>query len=169
MGYRNDKFFSHTNPYISNVTQQCRCSPMLIFRAWLPVGYSTKYFTGRLRPEVQPMYRCSYVLSSPEPLGLICNDGLWGREWPLTLFFSPFLREKVPHSPSLKCEWTTKPERFLDFFTAIRCISVSPFGPFYDRNDRFSYPSMYLDFWDPYPFIYLKPEKGTPFGRSLSV
>ena len=26
--------FSHTNPYISNVTQQSRCSPMLIFRAW---------------------------------------------------------------------------------------------------------------------------------------
>ena len=34
IGYRNDRFFSHTNPYISNVTQQCRCSPMLIFRAW---------------------------------------------------------------------------------------------------------------------------------------
>ena len=23
-----------TNPYILNVTQQCRCSPVLIFRAW---------------------------------------------------------------------------------------------------------------------------------------
>ena len=22
-GYRNDRFFSHTNPYISNITQQC--------------------------------------------------------------------------------------------------------------------------------------------------
>ena len=32
MGYGNDGFFSHTNLYISNVTQQCRCSP--IFRAW---------------------------------------------------------------------------------------------------------------------------------------
>ena len=28
------KVFPHTNPYISDVTQQCRCSPMLIFRAW---------------------------------------------------------------------------------------------------------------------------------------
>ena len=27
-------FFSHTNSYILNVTQQWRCSPMLIFRAW---------------------------------------------------------------------------------------------------------------------------------------
>ena len=34
VGYRNDRFFSHTNPYIWNVMQQYRCSPMLIFRAW---------------------------------------------------------------------------------------------------------------------------------------
>ena len=27
-----------TNPYISNVTQQCRCSPMLTFRTWLTCG-----------------------------------------------------------------------------------------------------------------------------------
>ena len=26
--------FSHTNPYILNVIQQCRCSPVLIFQAW---------------------------------------------------------------------------------------------------------------------------------------
>ena len=38
VGYRNDRLFSHTNPYISNVTQQCRCSPMLIFRAWATCG-----------------------------------------------------------------------------------------------------------------------------------
>ena len=30
---RKRQFFSHTNPYILNVTQQCRCSPTLIFRA----------------------------------------------------------------------------------------------------------------------------------------
>ena len=34
IGYRNDRVFSHTNPYILNVTQQCRCSQMLIFGAW---------------------------------------------------------------------------------------------------------------------------------------
>ena len=38
VGYRNDRFFTHTNPYISNVTQQCRCSPVLIFRAWATCG-----------------------------------------------------------------------------------------------------------------------------------
>ena len=30
--------FSHTNPYISKVTQQCRGSLMLIFRAWATCG-----------------------------------------------------------------------------------------------------------------------------------
>ena len=41
VGYRNDRFFSHTNPYISNVTQQCRCSP-IIFRAWATCGDITE-------------------------------------------------------------------------------------------------------------------------------
>ena len=36
--YGNDRFFSDTNPYISNITQQCRCSTMLIFRAWATCG-----------------------------------------------------------------------------------------------------------------------------------
>ena len=37
MGYRNDKFFSHTNPYISNVTQQC---PALLVDAHISsLGY----------------------------------------------------------------------------------------------------------------------------------
>ena len=34
-------------------------------------------------------------------------------------------------------------------------------GPFKYLNDKFPYP--------PYPFIYLKHDKGTPFGRSLPV
>ena len=34
VGYRNGRLFPHTNPYISNVTQQRRSSPMFIFRAW---------------------------------------------------------------------------------------------------------------------------------------
>ena len=39
LGYGNDRFFLHTNPYISTVTQQCRCPPMLIFRAWATCDY----------------------------------------------------------------------------------------------------------------------------------
>ena len=38
-------FSPHTNPYISNVTQQCWCSPMLIFRAWATCAYTD---SGRL-------------------------------------------------------------------------------------------------------------------------
>ena len=53
-----------------------------------------------------------------------------------------------------------KKERFLD---------LALLGPFTDPNDRFLYPFIYFSEWNPYPFLYLKPEKGTPFGRSLSV
>ena len=43
VGYRNDRLFSHSNPYISNVTQQLmRCSPMLIFRAWATCEITSK-------------------------------------------------------------------------------------------------------------------------------
>ena len=31
---RNDRYFSHTNPYISNVSQQCQC---LYFELGIPV------------------------------------------------------------------------------------------------------------------------------------
>ena len=43
------------------------------------------------------------------------------------------------------------------------------FGPFTHRNDRFPFPFSYFNLWNPYNFIYLKPEKGTPFRRSLPV
>ena len=43
------------------------------------------------------------------------------------------------------------------------------FSPFTHRNYRFPNPFTYFDLWNPYNFIYLKPEKGTPFGRSLPV
>ena len=33
VGYKNDRFFLHTNPHISNVTHQGRCSAMFVFPA----------------------------------------------------------------------------------------------------------------------------------------
>ena len=39
-------------------------------------------------------------------------------------------------------------------------------GLFTDQNDRFLYPLIYFNKWNPYPFIYLNPEISTPFGRS---
>ena len=38
-------------------------------------------------------------------------------------------------------------------------------GLFTDRNDRFSYRFIYVNKGNPNPFIYLRAEKDTPFGR----
>ena len=46
MGFYVNAFLFHKNPYILNVMQQCRCSPMLIFRAWATSGFSTPDATG---------------------------------------------------------------------------------------------------------------------------
>ena len=94
MGYRNDKFFSHTNPYISNVTQQC---PALLVDAHISsLGYLWGTQQSILREGSAPRFN-PYPFSSPEPLGLICNDGLWGRENnPLPLFFTISERKGTP-------------------------------------------------------------------------
>ena len=36
-----------------------------------------------------------------------------------------------------------------------------------DQNERFLYPLIYFNKWNPYPLIHLNPEISTPFGRSL--
>ena len=38
-----------------------------------------------------------------------------------------------------------------------------------DRNDRFCYPFIHFNYWNPYPFLQYRPENGTPLGRSLPV
>ena len=55
------------------------------------------------------------------------------------------------------------------FLTFIICINF--YWSFYRRKDRFPFPTYILQIVKsyPYPFIYLKPEKGTPFGWSLPV
>ena len=50
-----------------------------------------------------------------------------------------------------------KPERFLDFFTAIKCM-LPPFKPFY--------LFIYFNKWNPYPFIHLKPKNVTLLGEA---
>ena len=37
------------------------------------------------------------------------------------------------------------------------------------RTSKFPYPFIYLNLGNPYAFIYLKPEKGTPLWQSLPV
>ena len=39
VGYGNDRFFPFTNPYILNVTQHCRCLPMLADAHISSLGY----------------------------------------------------------------------------------------------------------------------------------
>jgi len=57
---------------------------------------------------------------------------------------------------AVKYEYITKPESFLGFFKAINA-SVT---------DLILVPFIYFNYENPFPFMYLKPEKGTPFGRS---
>ena len=45
------------NPYISNVTQQCRCSPMPIFRAWATCGNTNEKQT------LQNRNMCFFLMS----------------------------------------------------------------------------------------------------------
>ena len=55
----------------------------------------------------------------------------------------------------------TKPECFLDFFIAIKCMfSLSSLS---HRNERFCYLFIYFNQRNPYLFIYLTPENRTPF------
>ena len=42
-------------------------------------------------------------------------------------------------------------------------------GPFTGPNDRFPYTFIHFILWNPYPFSYLKPEKGTPSRHSLPI
>ena len=113
-------------------------------------------------------------------------------------FYKPFFPNKVQllytfywqmvypfHIPCLElgipfncCECTVflnrnqwkKTERFLDFLKP-QNLCVSPFGPFYRPKWQISLPFHMLQLVKSlrYPFIYMKTEKGTPFGRSLPV
>ena len=83
------RFFSHTNPYISNVTQQCRCSPMLIFRAW-----ATCAQTRNNHPEIGARHAGKMVISS---IRLLNPKALFGETPPQgeTLSLPQFFTEKV--------------------------------------------------------------------------
>ena len=65
VGYRNDRFFSHTNPYILNVTQQCRCWPMIIFRAWATCV------------PIRKLSRQTYLLSKSKVIAVSFKNKLW--------------------------------------------------------------------------------------------
>ena len=87
---RSSRFFPHTNPYISNVWQQCRCSPMLIFRAW-----TTYAQTRNSHPEIGARHAGKMAISS---FRLLNPKALYGETPPQggTLSLPQFFTEKVP-------------------------------------------------------------------------
>ena len=88
VGYRNDRFFP-TQIHISNVTQQCRCSPMLICRATETIGFFPKHKVSNfyfyfcqwmeLRTYFVPVFIHSLNSKSkelPQSLGCLWPDNL---------------------------------------------------------------------------------------------
>ena len=101
-------------------------------------GYSTKFYTGRLRPEVQPLTFCIPFFREKVTLSYsVPSLDNWYS------FHIPSLELSIPFNC---CKFTVfkiwishKTRNFLDFFTAIKCICWPVcFGPFYHRNDRFT-------------------------------
>ena len=123
----------------------------------LGVGYLTKFNTGRLRPEVQPLTLLYTVLAEKVPL-------LYTFYRKKVSLSHTCFRKFCSHFYVVLKKWTD---------TAIRGASIRNIiikGFFKYLNDRmFPYPFIYLNLWNPYLFIHLKPEKRTPFGRSLPV
>ena len=105
-------------------------------------GYSTKFYTRRLRLEVQPLvilYSIFGRKGTPFVYLLLTNGT------PITNNFASLLT--AVNAPKLPLSRTA--------ITSI-CKSFRAF--FKDPNDGF-----------PYPFRYLKPENSATFGRSLTV
>ena len=70
---------------------------------------------------------------------------------------------------SLKVWTHPKTTQFSRLFHSNTIPLLALLGIFTDPSDRFPYPFVYFNQWNSYPFRYLKPEKGTPFGWSLPV
>ena len=127
-------------------------------------GSSTKFYTGRLRPEVQP-------------LNLLCT--IFNRKgtpsytfyWQWYLFHMPSLEHCIPLSCCIctvfKIWINHKTRPFTQLFPQACNASVSPFWAFYQPKRQ--YPFIYCNKWNLNPLIYLKPENGIPFRWSLSV
>ena len=121
-------------------------------------GHSTKLYTGRLCPEVQTLtllytifdrkVRYPFCIPSVEN----CNPFMYLR----SDFYQTFAKTvKI-------LGWISHQVRLFKIFWKSlltpkwQCSFLSPF--------------LYFNLWNPYPFyIYLQPEKGTPFGRSLGA
>ena len=121
-------------------------------------GYSTKFYTGRLRLEVHPVTLLYTIFNWKGTLFVYLLYEWYPFNIPiveLCIFYT------AVNAPS-KYQETTTPVRFFDFFHNHKMHLLTPLGLFADWNDRFPSPFIYFNWWNSYPFIYLKPEKGTP-------
>ena len=69
------------------------------------------------------------------------------------------------------CKYTVKSfsQKAFCLFHSLKCLLLALFDPFKDCNDKFPCSFIHFKQQNPCHFVYLKPEKGTPFGRSLRV
>ena len=137
-------------------------------------GHSTKFHTGRLRPDVNLrsgfFFLVSQTKNMPNPLP----------------FYISFLTDKLPLSHTFYWQMIPLPRRMpgLELCLPLNCCKCIVFkiwinhktrtfsrlfhthkthllallGLSTDRQDKFPYPFIYFNKWDPFPFIYLKPE-----------
>ena len=92
---------------------------------------------------------------------------------PLTLLYTIFDRKGTPLLYLLltypfnyrKCK-NHKTRAFPWLFHSSKMHLFALSGLLTNRKDRFSYPFIYFNNWNPYPFIYHRHEKGNSFGRA---
>ena len=132
--------------------------------AWVRGSYTTNFYTGRPRPEIQPL-TLLYTIFGKKGTLFICT--FYWQMVPL----SQYPVQNFGYIHSLEYEWITKPGNFLDFITAINYPSVSHFGPFCKPKWEISRPFHKLQLVKFLPLnfvIFLKPKKSAPFGDGAS-
>ena len=132
---------------------------------WEPRGYSTNVCTGRVCPKVQPLNLLCTIFHDKVPFCIPSNDKWYPFYIPCSELCTPF--------SSCKCTLLNRnqSQKYSWFFQSHKSHLLAPLSPFTDPNDRLPYPFIYTSTSEIplYPFIYLKPEKGTPFRWSLPV
>ena len=129
-----------------------------------PSGQSTEFYTGRLRPEVQP-FTISYANFDRRGIPLVYLLLITTNSSSFAYLVKSLLTAVNPPCFYYKNK-SLNQQFFLSFyFSKPWNALVDPvLGPFKDRNDTFLYPFIYFNKWNPYSFINLKSQKDIPFG-----
>lgn len=116
-----------------------------------PRRQSTEFYTGMLRPEVQP-FTLSYAnfdrIGIPFVyLLLIMTNGS------RFTYLVDFLLTAV-NAPCFYYKNKAQNQQFFAiFFHSHEMHYLTLLGPFKNRNDTFLYPFIYFNYWNPYSFI----------------